>query len=187
MNWRNLFEWFGKTHRPSREQTQCAPSQLAVPADAQAEIVRGMLAARAGRHREAIADFEQALALAPELAIAHRELARARIELGELEAAADSLMLAGHFSPDDAGTHFLLGLAAQRRANCLVFWSSAMIDLPAEQLEEVRRIVGRTILPRPVAGDCFPRRENHGLVGGGRLLPQTPGCTFGVFRSEPWA
>jgi tetratricopeptide (TPR) repeat protein len=75
----------------------------------------GMTAARAGRQAEAAQCFEQALRSSPEFAAAHRELARARIELDDLEAAADALELAGHFNPGDAWTHFLLGLLAQRR------------------------------------------------------------------------
>jgi tetratricopeptide (TPR) repeat protein len=83
--------------------------------NAQIALEAGMADATAGRHAAAVSHFERALEIAPDFAPAHRELGRARLELGDAEAAADSLELAAHFDPRDAWPLFLLGLIAQRR------------------------------------------------------------------------
>jgi Tfp pilus assembly protein PilF len=109
MSWR---EWLGLASAPAKSTVDAgstAPSQAA-----QDLFEAGLKQVRAGQQAEAGNFFEQAVEAAPEFAAAHRELARARIALGNDPAAADSLELAAHYRPDDAGTCFLQGLLAQR-------------------------------------------------------------------------
>lgn len=117
MNRRN---WFGKKTLAAVPDSAPQPAvaghapPAARDANAELEMQAGLAAAGAGNHAEAVVRFERALEIAPDLAIAHRELACAHLELGDLAAAADSLELAAHFSTGDARTCFLQGLCAQR-------------------------------------------------------------------------
>ncbi len=115
MSWR---AWLGLAGAPAKSAADSsagvnAPAPVISQA-AQDLFAAGLKQARAARHAGAADFFEQALKTAPEFAAAHRELARARIALGNHQAAADALELAAHYQPDDAGTCFLQGLLAQR-------------------------------------------------------------------------
>ena len=67
------------------------------------------------RHDEAIALYEQALRLDPELAIAWNGLSLAHRQKGDLEAAIDAGRRLIELEPDDALSHTNLSILYQRR------------------------------------------------------------------------
>jgi tetratricopeptide (TPR) repeat protein len=67
------------------------------------------------RHDEAIALYEQALAVDPELAIAWNGLSLAHRQKGELEAAIEAGRRLIELEPDDALSHTNLSILYQRR------------------------------------------------------------------------
>lgn len=72
-------------------------------------LLLGALEARAGRLREALSYFDEALAIDPRLARAHLLAAKARRELGEVERALASAGEACRLAPDDFEAHLLCG------------------------------------------------------------------------------
>src|SRR4030095_8537588 len=97
-------------HAPPAEQTQHAETPEAKP------LSRRVFEHFANdRHDEAIALYEQALKIDPELAIAWNGLSRAHRQKGDLEAAIEPGRRLIELEPDDALSHTNLSILYQRR------------------------------------------------------------------------
>ena len=83
--------------------------------EAKALYKRGFDAFANDRHDEAIALYEQALALDPELAIAWNGLSLAHRQKGDLSAAIEAGKRLVELEPDDALSHTNLSILYQRR------------------------------------------------------------------------
>jgi tetratricopeptide (TPR) repeat protein/protein involved in polysaccharide export with SLBB domain len=98
---------------PRADSTRAAnasppPSRPAAAAPA-SPYETGLREARAGRHREAVASFRQAVLLERGNAAAYRALGDAYAELGEWREAVDAYEQAARLAPDDAETYQKLG------------------------------------------------------------------------------
>jgi tetratricopeptide (TPR) repeat protein len=103
------FDWFGKGRR-ARELTQAATRLIDLARASQADAMqRGKEDAEAAEHlyRDAIAKLEEAARLDPRLAASRRFLGVARLDRGDLDAAAREFELACRLEPDNTQTELL--------------------------------------------------------------------------------
>jgi tetratricopeptide (TPR) repeat protein len=103
---------------PPRAATPAGvPTREAAPARAEAApspYDLGVRESRAGRHREAVAAFRQAVLLERRNAAAYRALGDAYAELGEWRESVDAYEQAARLAPDDAETYQKLGRSYSR-------------------------------------------------------------------------
>ncbi|TMA34696.1 MAG: tetratricopeptide repeat protein [Deltaproteobacteria bacterium] len=102
------------TAAPAQKPAAPAPARTENP-EAKALYRRGFDHFANDRHDEAIALYEQALRLDPELAIAWNGLSLAHRQKGDLEAAIDAGRRLIELEPDDALSHTNLSILYQRR------------------------------------------------------------------------
>ena len=98
------------TPRPSMTTASSAPRPVA-HAEAESPYDLGVREARAGRHREAVAAFRQAVALDRGNASAYRALGDAHAALGNWGESVDAYEQAARLAPGDAETYQKLGRA----------------------------------------------------------------------------
>lgn len=103
-----------KTFAPQRPATEAASQHTGSP-EAKALYKRGFDHFANDRHDEAIALYEQALAIDPGLAIAWNGLSLAHRQKGDLEAAIAAGRRLIELEPDDALSHTNLSILYQRR------------------------------------------------------------------------
>lgn len=84
------------------------------PANPRAHVALGSIAARSGRHVEALVYYQRALALGPREAIAHGYLATTLEALGRVEEALAAYRRVVELAPQRASAHYNLGAALDR-------------------------------------------------------------------------
>jgi tetratricopeptide (TPR) repeat protein len=110
----------GQTNQPYNANSPALKNENHGPSleeQAQARYLAGIEFTKTRKYQDAIAEYQQALVLAPKLAAAHHELGFAYLKLGKYKESVEALKQAVALRPDNADTYIQLGLAYKATAH----------------------------------------------------------------------